>query len=118
MKDVNKLILVGRLGAEPVQRETKSGKRVVQFPLATARMNSQKEQETQWHRVVVWGKQAEMCQQYLDKGQTVYVEGILKSRKYTTQGGEERTAYEVHADEVNFLSKARGSVPAIESPMP
>ena len=109
MKDVNKMILVGRLGAEPVQRETKSGKSLVQFPVATSRVNSQKEQETQWHRIVVWGKQAENCRQYLEKGQAVYIEGSLKTRKFMGKDGVEKTLHEIHADEVNFLSKSKNS---------
>ena len=111
MKDVNKLILIGRLGADPTMRETKSGNKVVNFSLATQRKfkrqgddSSELETETQWHRVVSWGKQAESCAQYLKKGSTVFVEGLLKSRKYTSNEGVEKTIYEVHADEVNFLS--------------
>ena len=110
MKDVNKLILVGRLCSGPVQRETKGGTWVVHFPLATSRVNSQKEQETQWHKVVVWGKQAEVCQQYLEKGQMVYVEGFLKSRKYIDKEGQEKTSVEVHAEEVKFLAKSKGTL--------
>ena len=119
MKDVNKVILVGRLGSDPVQRETKAGLAVVHFPLATSRRlapvetegeaqgSSSSKDETQWHRVVVWGKQAEACKQYLLKGQAVYIEGMMRTRKYTNKDGTARIAFEVHADEVSFLGSKR-----------
>jgi single-strand DNA-binding protein len=126
MKDVNKIILMGRLGADPVQRETKNGLSVVNFPLATARKvreGSKSEEgeevlseETQWHRVVAWGKQGEACAQYLKKGQPVFVEGMLRSRKYEGTDGASRLSFEVHAENVSFLggmAKPHG-VPSIE----
>lgn len=113
MKDVNKIILIGRLGADPVQRETKNGIPVAQFPLATSRRFKQEGdldgevtgEETQWHRVYVWGKQSEACAQFLKKGQPVYVEGTVRTRKYEAKDGVERTAFEVHAESVSFLGK-------------
>ena len=115
MKDVNKIILVGRLGNDPVQRETKNGLAVVHFPLATSRRlaeteakeGEQTQEETQWHRVVVWGKQAEACKQYLEKGQAVYVEGMVRSRQYTNKEGTSRVAFEVHAENVSFLGRKK-----------
>ncbi|MGK5082950.1 single-stranded DNA-binding protein [Bdellovibrionota bacterium FG-1] len=119
MKDVNKILLIGRLGANPVQRETKNGLAVVHFPLATSRRVAEQgsdaqaveKEETQWHRVVVWGKQAEACHQYLEKGQAVFVEGMVRTRKYTAKSGEARFVFEVHADHVSFLGRKR-STPA------
>jgi single-strand DNA-binding protein len=119
MKDVNKIILIGRLGTDPVQRETKSGYPVTQFPVATSRrMREEGEQEgetvageeTTWHRVITWGKQAETCAQHLKKGQTVFVEGMVRSKKYTAKDGSQRMAFEVHADNVSFLSPPRASL--------
>ncbi len=122
MKDVNRVTLLGRLGADPIRRETQNGRAVVQFPVATARRYrvndgagdgeandaSQKptewHEETQWHRVVVWGKQAEACAQYLKKGQPIYVEGSLRSRKFEDQEGVERYSFEVHAETFSFIS--------------
>lgn len=111
MKDVNKLILIGRLGADPVQRETKAGHTVVSFSVATSRRYRQENdpegeatgEETQWHRVAVWGKQGEACAQYLRKGHAVFVEGMVRSRKYQGKDGVSRLAFEVYADNVSFL---------------
>jgi len=112
-RDVNKVILMGRLGADPVQRATKNGTTVVHFPLATSRRTQAEEEggepksETVWHRVIVWGKQGEHCAQYLKKGQSAYVEGSFRSRKFDGKDGAERFSYEVHAQEVNFLPSLR-----------
>ena len=122
MKDVNKVILIGRLGADPVQRETKNGTPVVHFPIATSRrIRSEAEdggektsEETQWHRVVAWGKQGEACAQYLKKGQTAFVEGMFRSRQFDGKDGASRMSFEVHAENVSFfpfhpaVSKAAG----------
>jgi single-strand DNA-binding protein len=116
MRDINKIILVGRLGGDPIQRQTKSGTSVVQLSVATARRvhkegvenaGSLNEdafiEETQWHRVVTWGRQAEACAQYLRKGHTVYVEGFLKSRQYEDKNGLSKLSVEVQAETVSFL---------------
>ncbi len=116
MKDVNKIILIGRLGADPVLRETKSGTSVASFPLATTRKfrsDSDTEAEalgedTQWHRVVVWGKNGEACAKFLTKGQPVYVEGMVRSHRYDGKDGVSRLAFEVHADSVSFLGGMPG----------
>jgi single-strand DNA-binding protein len=116
MKDLNRIILIGRLGADPIQRETKSGMPVVQFPLATSRRIKgdggevdaeggirDMTEETVWHRVIAWGRQGEACAQHLRKGQSVYVEGSLRSHKYTGKDNVQRMAFEVHAESVGFL---------------
>ncbi|MGE4107133.1 MAG: single-stranded DNA-binding protein [Bacteriovoracia bacterium] len=114
MKDVNKVILMGRLGADPIRRETKSGKTVVRLSVATERRltraadesddtGSEEKAVTQWHQVVAWGRQAEACAQYLKKGRAVYVEGSIKSRKYEDKDGNPRQSFEISAREVNFL---------------
>ena len=102
MSDINKIILVGRLGQDPVQRQTRNGKAVVNFSLAT---NRKKGEETEWHHVVVWGKQGESCAKYLKKGSSIYLEGTMKSKKYLGKQGESLTAREVHASFVNFLNR-------------
>jgi single-strand DNA-binding protein len=114
MKDINKVILVGRLGADPIQRATKIGTPVTHFSVATTRKfykeetNSEEErnlsEETQWHRVVTWGKQAEACGLYLKKGHSVYVEGFIRSQNYEDKGGQNKTSFDIQAETVSFLS--------------
>ncbi|OFZ69462.1 MAG: hypothetical protein A3K03_02430 [Bdellovibrionales bacterium RIFOXYD1_FULL_44_7] len=113
MTDVNKILLIGRLGTDPVQRTTKNGSPVVHFSLATSRRFKSAEaeepmRETQWHNIVAWGKQGEACAQYLKKGSSVFIEGVVKTRKYEDKEGAKRVSFEVHAQHVNFLgSKSR-----------
>ncbi len=122
MKDVNKIILIGRLGADPILRETKTGAVVVHFPVATARRvkptepseEEPKTEETQWHRIVAWGRQGETCAQYLKKGQKVYVEGSILSRKYEAKDGSERMSFEVIAETVSFLGGGKSAGPETE----
>lgn len=124
MKDVNKVILIGRLGANPVQRETKNGVPVVHFPLATSRRISPAEEgaepteETQWHRIVAWGKQGEICARYLEKGSPVFIEGSMRSHKYEGKDGMTRMAFEVHADEVSFLGGSRKRLEEVQPAEP
>ena len=117
MRDLNKVFLVGRLGGDPVKAETKSGKAVTSFSLATSRRvqsegGGEPEQRTVWHRVVSWGREAENSAHYLKKGALVLVEGALKVHEYTTAEGQTRQRTEVHADHVTFLTRApqRGEV--------
>lgn len=120
MKDVNKAILLGRLGTDPVQRHTKTGKPVVHFPMATSRRFYRETEaslaegslieETQWHQIVVWGIQADACARYLKKGQSVYVEGFFKTHSYDDKNGVTRISTEVHAETVSFLNGSRASV--------
>lgn len=121
MKDFNKIILLGRLGADPILRETKAGVAVTHFPLATTRRTgtptqategsdevvTERGETTQWHRVVVWGKQGQHCAQYLKKGQSVLIEGSMRSHKFDGKDGKERVSYEVHAENVSFLPSGR-----------
>jgi single-strand DNA-binding protein len=114
MSDMNKIILIGRLGADPVHRETKDGLSVVHFSLATSRRTAETsdttgepKKETEWHRVVVWGKQGEICSQYLRKGDQVYVEGSVRTRRYAGKDGTERMAFEVYSESVGFLGLRR-----------
>ena len=112
MVGVNKVILIGNLGADPESRQTQGGGSVCNLRVATTERWSdregQKQERTEWHSVVVWGRQAENCQRYLSKGSPVYVEGRLQSRKYTDQSGAERTVWDVNASTVQFLSAGDG----------
>lgn len=104
---VNKVILVGNLGRDPETRFTPNGKAVTKFSLATSATyvdgEGKKVQDTQWHNVVVWGKQGEACGQYLQTGRQVYVEGSLRYRIFDGKNGEKRYVTEVIAQKVRFL---------------
>ncbi|MDO8519654.1 MAG: single-stranded DNA-binding protein [Deltaproteobacteria bacterium] len=111
MASVNKVILVGNLGADPEVRYTQGGQAVCNFNVATNerwkdKTSGQPEERTEWHRVVVWGKLAELCRDYLAKGRTVYLEGRLQTRKWEKDGVARYTT-EVVAQTVQFLG-ARG----------
>ena len=106
---VNKVILVGNLGKDPEVRYTAGGQAVANLRIATSRswndkQSGQRKEETEWHDVEVWGKQAEQCGEYLAKGRQVYVEGRLKTDKWQDkQSGQERSKVKVVADTVRFL---------------
>ena len=106
MASVNKVILVGNLGADPEVRYTGTGKAVCNLRVATTDSwggdDGARNERTEWHSVVVWGKTAENCGQYLAKGRSVYVEGHIQSREYEGREGK-RTAFEIVADRVQFL---------------
>jgi single-strand DNA-binding protein len=107
---VNKVILVGNLGKDPEVRYTTGGQAVANLRIATSRswtdkQSGQKKEETEWHDVEVWGKQAEQCGEYLAKGRQVYVEGRLKTDQWDDkQTGQKRSRVKVVADTVRFLS--------------
>ena len=107
MASVNKVILVGNLGADPEVRYTQGGQAVTELRMATSEQwtdkDGQRQERTEWHAVSVWGKTAELCGQYLAKGRKVYVEGRLESREYTDKEGVKRKVWEVRADKVTFL---------------
>jgi single-strand DNA-binding protein len=105
---VNKVILIGNLGAKPELKYLPSGQAVCELRLATNEKwkdkNEQTQEKTEWHRVVVWGKQGENCAQYLDKGRPVYVEGRLQTRSWDDKTtGEKRYMTEIVATSVQFL---------------
>lgn len=101
---LNKVLLIGRLGRDPEMRYTASGQPVANFSIATdetyTSKDGQKVEKTEWHRIVVWGKQAEFCGNYLSKGRLVYIEGKLETRKWQDKEGMERTTTEIRADRV------------------
>src|SRR5512138_183995 len=111
---VNKVILVGNLGKDPEVRYTSGGQGVANLRIATSRswtdkQSGQRKEETEWHDVEVWGKQAEQCGEYLAKGRQVYVEGRLKTDKWQDkQSGQERSKVKVVADTVRFLGGRGG----------
>lgn len=109
---VNKVILVGNLGKDPQTRSTPNGQEVATLTVATSEKFKDKsgelQERTEWHTVVVWGRQAESCGKYLTKGRQVYVEGRLATRKWTDKEGAERYSTEVVAETVKFLGGGGG----------
>ena len=109
MASVNKVILVGNLGRDPEVRYTPGGTAVANFTLATTdRWNDpsgEKKERTEWHRVVVWGKQAEIAGEYLRKGRQIYVEGALQTREWTDRDGNKRYTTEVRAQRFQMLGR-------------
>jgi single-strand DNA-binding protein len=110
---VNKVILIGNLGRDPEVRSTPSGQPVASFTLATNRRwrdkNGQKQEQTEWHSIVVWGKQAEIAGQYLTKGKQIYLEGRLQTRSWDDrQSGEKKYKTEIVCDNFQMLSSPRG----------
>ena len=107
MAGVNKASLVGNLGRDPELRHTPNGQAVVNFTLATSESwtdkSGERQERTEWHRIVVWGRQAEMCNQYLSKGRTVYVEGRIQTREWEDKEGAKRYTTEINASSVNFI---------------
>ena len=111
MASVNKAILIGNLGRDPELRYTQGGQAVANFTLATNERWNDKDgnsqERTEWHRVVVWGKQAENCAQYLSKGRNVYIEGRIQTREWEDKEGQKRHTTEVVAQTVQFLGGPR-----------
>jgi single-strand DNA-binding protein len=110
---VNKVILIGNLGRDPEVRSTPSGQPVASFTLATSRRwkdkNGQRQEQTEWHQIVVWGKQAEIAGQYLTKGKQIYLEGRLQTRSWDDrQTGEKRYRTEVVCDNFQMLGSRGG----------
>jgi len=108
MAGVNKVILIGRLGRDPELRYTQSGQAVANFSLATSESwnkkdGSGREERTEWHRIVVWGRTAELCQQYLSKGRETYIEGRLQTREWENKEGQKQRTTEIVANTVQFL---------------
>jgi single-strand DNA-binding protein len=107
MGSVNKVILIGNLGADPELKYTPSSRPVCNLNLATNEVfkdkNGQRQERTEWHRVTVWGEQAENCSKYLAKGRSVYIEGRLQTRSWDDKEGKKRYTTEVVADRVVFM---------------
>jgi single-strand DNA-binding protein len=112
MASVNKVILIGNLGRDPEMRYTQSGQAVTNFPIATTeswtdKNSGHKQEKTEWHRIVAWGKTAELCAQYLAKGRSVYIEGRLQTREWEDKEGIKRYTTEITANTVQFLGGPR-----------
>jgi|SRR5690606_12405718 len=107
---VNKVILLGRLGQDPELKYTPGGAAVCNFSIATTESwtdkSGQKQEKTEWHRIVVWGKLAELCNQYLGKGRQAFVEGRLQTRSWDDKDGSKRYTTEIMASTVQFIGGA------------
>ena len=107
MASVNRVILIGNLGHDPEMRYMPSGDAVASFSIATTETwkdkNGQKQEQTEWHRISMFGKQAEVAGQYLKKGSSVYIEGRIQTRKWTDKDGQERQSTEIRADRMQML---------------
>ena len=111
---INKVILVGNLGQDPEIRYTADGRPIATFSIATSeswkdKNSGEKREKTEWHRVVVFGKLAEICGEYLSKGRQVYIEGKLQTRKWQGQDGQDRYTTEVVIDTFNGTMQMLGS---------
>jgi len=114
---VNKVILVGRLGRDPETRYTGGGQAVANFSVATDESykdrNGERQKRTEWHKIVVWGKQAEIAQQYLKKGSLIFIEGRIQSREWQDKEGQKRTSFEIVANNFRMLGgRAEGAAAA------
>ena len=113
MASVNKVIIVGNLGRDPEVRFTPNGDSITNVTIATTdtwkdKATGEKKEATEWHRVVFFGKLAEIAGQYLKKGRQVYVEGALRTRKWTDKEGQERYTTEIVANEMKMLGSREG----------
>lgn len=119
MASLNKVFLIGNLTRAPELRYTPNGTAVSDLRLAVNRayttQSGEKRQETYFLTVVVWGKQAETCGEYLDKGSPILVEGRLQTREWEGKDGQRRNVVEVVADRIQFLGRARGAGPEAEA---
>ena len=123
-RGVNKAILVGNLGADPELRYTPSGRPVATFRIATTDVwtdaNGERQERTEWHRIVAWDRLAEICGEYLRKGSKVYIEGRIQTRVWEDQNGVQRYTTEIVARDMRMLD-TKPSVPeepAVEEPPP
>lgn len=110
-RGLNKVMIIGNLGKAPEMRYTPSGRPVTTFSVATNRSwkspNGEHRSETEWFKVVAWGKLAEICNEYLNTGQQVYVEGRLKTRQWEDKEGQQRSSVELIANEMTMLGDRR-----------
>jgi single-strand DNA-binding protein len=111
---VNRVILVGRLGRDPETRYTGAGQAVCNFSLATDESfksrSGERQKRTEWHKIVVWGKQAEIAQQYLKKGAQIYLEGRIQSREWTDKENQKRTSFEIVCNNFRMLGSRADSM--------
>ncbi|HXD20279.1 MAG TPA: single-stranded DNA-binding protein [Vicinamibacterales bacterium] len=121
MGSVNKVILVGNLGRDAELRYTPGGAAVATLNLATTEVwndkGGQRQEKTEWHRIVLWGKQAESLQEYLTKGKQIYVEGRLQTRQWDDKDGNKRYTTEIKADRITLLGGGGGGGRGASAPM-
>jgi single-strand DNA-binding protein len=112
MASVNKVILIGNLGRDPETRYTTGGDAIANLNIATTEQwkdkSGEKQEKTEWHRVVLFGRQAEIAGEYLKKGRSVYIEGRLQTRKYTDKDGVEKYSTEIVGDRMQLLGSREG----------
>jgi single-strand DNA-binding protein len=120
MSSVNKVILIGNLGRDPELRYTQTGQAVANFSLATtdrfSTKDGDKQERTEWHRIVAWGRTAEICAQYLAKGRSVYIEGRLQTNEWEDKEGQKKKTTEIVAQSVQFLGGRGGDSPSAGRP--
>ncbi len=122
MAGVNKVILVGRLGADPEVRYTSNGTAVATFRMATSESwtnkDGQREERTEWPKIVAWSKLAEICGEYLSKGKQVYIEGRLQTREWEDRDGVKRWTTEITAQNMQMLGSPGDQVSTGQAPIP
>jgi single-strand DNA-binding protein len=118
-RGLNKVMVIGHLGKDPEMRYTPSGRPVTTFTVAVSRSwntaDGERRTETEWFNIVAWGNLAEICKQYLYKGQQVYIEGRLQTRRWEDKEGQKHTSVEVVANEMMMLGDRRDNNKAQES---
>ena len=125
MKSINKATLIGHVGRAPEIRYTQGGSPVANFSIATNEFwtsnTGERQERTEWHKIVAWGKLAEFCQEYIQKGSYLYIEGRIQNRSYEDRDGVKRYVTEIRANEIGLLDRkpgvdsAAGAEPPIES---
>ncbi|HEY3313519.1 MAG TPA: single-stranded DNA-binding protein [Anaerolineales bacterium] len=119
-RGLNKVMIIGHLGREPEMRYTPSGRPVTTFTVATSRswntVDGERHSETEWFNIVAWGNLAEICKQYLTKGQQVYIEGRLQTRRWEDKEGNKHSSVEVVANEMMMLGDRREAGPGSTLP--
>jgi single-strand DNA-binding protein len=120
MASVNKVILIGNLGRDPEMRYLPSGDAVANFSIATTEKwkdkSGEMQEQTEWHRIAFFGRQAEVCGEYLRKGSSVYIEGRLQTRKWTDKDGNERYTTEIRGDRMQMLGGRGGGSAEMREP--
>jgi single-strand DNA-binding protein len=112
MKSINKVTLIGHVGRPPEIRYTQGGSPVANFSIATNEFwtsnTGERQERTEWHKIVAWGKLAEFCQEYIQKGSYLYIEGRIQSRSYEDRDGIKRYVTEIRANEIGLLDRKPG----------
>jgi len=115
MASLNKVLLIGNLGNDPEIKMTPSGQKVANFSVATNEFwtdkSGAKQERTEWHRIVVWGRQAETCEMYLRKGRTVFIDGRIQTRQWEDTQGQKRYTTEIVASTIQFIGSGGDRAP-------